>query len=241
MLHRLPDLHRDADREDRDEPTGERGGEEAGRGVVEDGGDGDRERREVGAAASREPARSRRVRPRGGERAGLGCRDCAVLGAVQAQRAAAEEPEDDQRASSGSPRRARACPGARRTRTGAAGHRAGTAARGACHTASADERSHRGRQLEQAADQRDPRRRDLRIGIVPSCSSPDVVANAQKRSLTITTPFGRAMPPSFGSAASGVGTGEQIGDGGDPSPTHSPKKGRPASAGRPNPQLPATY
>ena len=27
-----------------------------------------------------------------------------------------------------------------------------------------------------------------------------MVANAQKRSLTITTPFGLAMPPSFGSA-----------------------------------------
>ena len=55
--------------------------------------------------------------------------------------------------------------------------------------------------------------RDRRTGISPSCSSPEMVANAQWRSLTITTPFGRAMPPSFGSDPSRVGACEEVGDG----------------------------
>ena len=60
MLHRLPELHRDADREHGHERAGQRRREEAGRELVEDGRDGNRERREVGAAAGREAARSRR-------------------------------------------------------------------------------------------------------------------------------------------------------------------------------------
>ena len=38
-------------------------------------------------------------------------------------------------------------------------------------------------------------------GIRPSRTVPSVPANAQYRSLTITTPFGRAIPPRRGSSA----------------------------------------
>ena len=176
MLHRLPELHRDADREDGDERAGQRGGEETGRDVVEHGRDGNRERGEVRPAASREPA-GRALRPPTWLReTRLGRRDRAMLGAVQAQRAAAEEPEDDQ-----------ADPGrelepARERDEGEGEQQRGEeeeALAEAGDAAAADERCHRGRQLEQAADERDPALRDRRTGIAPSCSSPAVVANAQ--------------------------------------------------------------
>ena len=68
-----------------------------GASTVEDRGDGNRERGEVRAAAGREAARPHLAGPRCRERACLGRRDRAMLGAVQPQRASAEEPEDDQR------------------------------------------------------------------------------------------------------------------------------------------------
>ena len=61
-----------------------------------------------------------------------------------------------------------------------------------------------------------------------------VVANAQWRSLTITTPFGRAMPPSFGSESAASARASRSATGASTSRA-SQKKGRPASAGRPNP------
>ena len=97
MLHGLPELHRDADRDDGHERTGHRGGEEARREAVENGGDRNCKRGEVRATAWREAARPYLAGPGSSERARLGSRDCAMLGAVQAQRASAEQPDDDQR------------------------------------------------------------------------------------------------------------------------------------------------
>ena len=179
MLHRLPELHRHADREHRDERAGQRRREEAGRDPVEDGRDGNRERGEVGAAAGREPARSRLARPGCCERARLGRGDRAMLGAVQAQGAAAEEPGDDQRVVR--------IPAASSSRLGSATKAKGRSSaasrtrrsRRARDASAADERRHRGRQLHQAADERDPGGRERRAGISPSCSSPFLVANAQ--------------------------------------------------------------
>ena len=50
------------------------------------------------------------------------------------------------------------------------------------------------------------------LGISPSRSEPSTPAKAQNRSPTITTPFGRAIPPRRG-GAEGVGASEQVEEG----------------------------
>ena len=90
------------------------------------------------------------------ERACLGRRDRAMLGAVQAQRASAEEPEDDQRRREQSRRKlepARQRDEAERRQERAEEEEALARAGDAT---SAGERRHRRRQLHQAAHERDP-------------------------------------------------------------------------------------
>ena len=158
MLDHFPELHRDTDRQDRDERAGERGREEPWCEVVEERRHWDRERGEVRPTASREPARSRHVRPRGCERAGLGRCDCAVLGAVQAQRAAAEEPEDDRGRREDPSRELESARerDERERKQQRAEQKQPFAKPG--NAAAAHEGRHRGRQLEQAADERNPGR-----------------------------------------------------------------------------------
>ena len=77
-------------------------------------------------------------------------------------------------------------------------------------------------------------------GSSPSVSDPSVPANAQKRSLTITTPVARAIPPRRGSAGVGSARASTGGSGGVPSPRHDrhlrpPGKCRAAYGGEPGP------
>ena len=82
-----PELHRQRQGENCHGCSRQRPGD-----AVEDDGDRKHERGEVRAAASSEPRGPRDARPRRDEASLLDGRDRAVLGAVQAQRASAQEP-----------------------------------------------------------------------------------------------------------------------------------------------------
>ena len=92
-LHHPPELHRQRERQhEDDERRPERGCERQQ--PVGGKGDGQRERREVRAAARRETRRLGRPAPCCGQAALLGSGDRAVLRAVQVQRAAAQDGEE---------------------------------------------------------------------------------------------------------------------------------------------------
>ena len=198
---RAPELHRQREGGARRE---RRVGRRRGRPeAVGEHGDGEHERREVRPAARCEPRRLRALRPRSGRAAGLGRGDRAVLGAVKEERPAAQHP----------------CrPGRRRSRFRAEARR----------LRQEDERQRREQRGEQkhplapardapATEERGQRQaepRPSRAGAEPGARSaaarasalPDVPsrpANAQKRSLAITTPSARAIPPSLGGRGAG--------------------------------------
>ena len=125
-LDRLPELHRQRERQQHDQQRRvERRRERPGP-VGEEGHRQD-ERGEVRAAARREARRARRARPGRGELARLGGRDRAVLGAVEAERAAAQQPEDEADRQGDRGRQAQRAREAGRSRTGATSAKASSA------------------------------------------------------------------------------------------------------------------
>ena len=167
--------------------------------LVEQGGDRQHERGEVRPAAVGE-ADGRTSPPRCSRARGPRPPDRAVLGAVQAQRPPARQPDEHQRAESASPAASSIGAGRRRPRTRRRSPRYRN------QRSRARRRRDAGRAARSRTERPAPRRSGTRRSglrrarISPSRSEPSTPAKAQKRSLTITTPSGRAMPPRRGAS-----------------------------------------
>src|SRR5215210_5134706 len=92
-LNQLPQLHREGQREHGYDDRSERGGRQRPETAAEDG-DGHQQRREIRATAQREARGQRCAVPGFPKTPLLECRDRPVLGTVQVERAAAQEPAE---------------------------------------------------------------------------------------------------------------------------------------------------
>ena len=199
MLHRLPELHRHADREDCDDGAGERGAPMLGA-------------RRSKAAVTGIASAAKFVPQRGEKRLGR----TAPVHVVSSERSSAAaiarcsapcrrsvRPRKSQRMISTVvriPAGSSSRPGARRSRAAPGSRPAGTGA----HEQPATPRPRTSGvidadQLHQAAQERDPDGRRASASASRPRAFHRVGRERPERSLTITTPFGRAIPPSFGS------------------------------------------